>query len=297
MNENYYNDTDDVDVKNAVHQMALEAARSAPSRVREEDVYRRPEQSSYQERGTEAQIAALYGALAKARGEFAPFTKTKRVEVRSKEGRLLYPFEYAPMDVLLAATTPALSANGLVVMMPFVTAQNDTTRQLVIIAHAQGGRLCFEFEFCPNSDEKLFGGQTTYLQRYCYRSVLTLAADGDLEEQPTRKGEDSVTVEPIQRATGSERLIMRNGRAPTVSAPPAAAPTNLELNLKEMLDLAKKVGFTKRSQVAEFVWQTVSNGQPFALGEPFCSVLTEGQLEKCFTALTNRLDRAAGGAR
>lgn len=291
MNENYYNDSDEeqTDVKSKVHELAAEAARYAPSRVKEEDVYRRPEQSSYQERGTEAQIAALYGALATARGQFAPFQKTRKVEV-VKDKRLLYTFDYAPMDVLLAATTPALSSNGLVVMMPFVTAQNDTTRQLLIIAHAQGGRLCFEFEFHPSSDEKQFGGQTTYLQRYCYRSALTLAADGDLEEQP-RQGEDSARGEPIQRATGSERLIMRNGKAPTVAATPA--PTNKDLNLKEMLDLAKKVGLTKRSAVAEFVWQVLTNGEPFPLGEPFCSNLNESQLEKCFTALTSRLDKVA----
>jgi hypothetical protein len=305
MSNDYRNDDEEQDVKRAVTRMAAEASRYAPSTapsvhalVREEDVYRRPEMSDFEERGTEAQVAQLYAALACSRGQFTPFTKTRRVEVR-KNGQLLYPFEYAPMDVLLAATTPALSSNGLVVMMPFVTASNDTTRQLVIIAHAGGGRLVFKFEFCPASDEKTFGGQTTYLQRYCYRSVLTLAADGDLEEQPSRANEDSAKAEDIKRPNGSERIQLRNGKAQVAQTAPAPAPDNQD-HLGEVLALARKVGLTKRSQVAEFVWQTLTNGQPFGLGDPFCSSLDEDQLEKCFLALTARLDqpsKSAGGAR
>lgn len=296
--DDYRNDDEEQDVKRAVTRMAAEASRYAPSMapsvyplVREEDVYKRPEMSDFEERGTEAQVAKLYAAMASARGQFSPFTKTRRVEVR-KAGQLLYPFEYAPMDVLLAATTPALSGNGLVVMMPFVTGSNDTTRQLVIIAHEAGGRLVFKFEFTPHNDEKTFGGQTTYLQRYCYRSVLTLAADGDLDDQPTRVGEDSANAGPIARPNGSERIQLRNGKAQVAQTAPAVADNQAHLN--EMLALAKKVGLTKRSQVAEFVWKTLNNGQPFGLGEPFCSTLSEEQLEKCFTALTSRLDRVAG---
>jgi hypothetical protein len=299
MSSHYSNDDEEQDVKEAVTRMAMEAARHAPTRavvapvhVKEEEVYRRPEMSDFEERGTEEQVALLYAALAAARGKFAAFSKSREVEVR-KEGRHLYTFKYAPMDALLDATTPALSSNGLVVMMPFVTATDQTTKQLVILAHAGGGRLVFKFEFCPASDEKTFGGQTTYLQRYCYRSVLTLAADGDLEEQP-RATEDSAEGKAIARPNGSERIQIRNGKTQVAQTAPAPVASDLEIQRGEMLDLAKKVGLSKRSQVAEFVWTTLSNGQPFGLGEPFCSTLTESQLETCFTALTSRLDRVAG---
>jgi hypothetical protein len=295
-----HEDSGEVDVRGTIRALANDMAQKAPERrrVREEDVYTRPTVSDFEERGTEAQVAALYSALAQARGSFGEIKKTRKVEVKGKDGRLLYPFTYAPMEELLGATTAPLTANGLVLLMPFVTAVDQVTKQLVILAHCQGGRLVFKFEFMPHGDEKLFGGQTTYLQRYCYRSVLVLAADGDMDEMPYRANEDQAVGQDIRRPTGSERLQLRNGKA---QAAPASKPANTQAQgsaqqatlLGEMLALAKKVGINKRSAVATFVWDTVNNGQPFGIGDdPFCGELTVEQLEKCLTALTSKIASA-----
>jgi ERF superfamily len=305
MDNDYDVETGEVNIKPALNrlaEMAMQATPETPKRMREEEVYRAPVVSDYEERGTEAQISALYGALASARAKFTPFARSRKVEVKNKEGKFLYSFKYAPMELLLESTTPALSANGLILLMPFVTGADQVAKQLVILAHAQGGRLVFRFEFHPAGDEKTFGAQTTYLQRYCYRSVLSLAADGDLEEQPSRANEGTVEGSDVKRPTGSERLQLRDGKAQAVVAAalqPAQVPIpepnskDNKLNLSEMLTLAKKVGFTKRSEVAGFVWKTVAGGEPFDLGEPFCSELTASQLQQCFEALTKRLPAKA----
>lgn len=303
MMDNVNEGSGEVDVRTVVRSIANDMVQKAPEprRVREEDIYTRPTVSDFEERGTESQIAALYSALASARGSFGEVKRTREVEVR-KDNRLLYKFRYAPMEVMLAATTAPLTANGLVLLMPFVTGNDQITKQLVILAHAHGGRLVFKFEFTPAGEEKQFGGQTTYLQRYCYRSVLVLAADGDMDEGHVH-GDVAVEAQDAKRPTGpvsvrrpgpAERTLARERSDPRgdfVKAPGTPSSAKHATLLGDMLALAKKVGLNVRSQVALFVYDTVNGGTPFGIGDgpDFCAELTVEQLETCLETLNQRL--------
>lgn len=311
------------DIEKAVHR------HHAPA-ILPEEPYKTPALGDFEERGTESQIAALYAALARARGNFGPIKKDRRVDVGK------YKFDYAPMENLLAATVGPLSAEGIFIMMPFMTGRDQITKQLVIIAHASGGRIVYNFEFTPAEDEKIFGGQTTYLQRYCYRSVLMLAADADLDDVPTREGEQQRYAgprdqqpqqarqqQPAQRQQPrrtpggpAEERPFAGGPTQTTSAPTqtstarSSEPTSTQTQatgsgitsvetsrdrhavlLGEMLAAARAQGMSKRSELSTFIYSAVSNGEVFPLGEPFCVNLTPEQIEKCLTVL---MDRAGG---
>lgn len=57
-------------------------------------------------------MGQLYGALAKARGEFPEIPRGKRATVKMKSGGS-YSYTYADLAIILNAVDPALSANGL----------------------------------------------------------------------------------------------------------------------------------------------------------------------------------------
>jgi hypothetical protein len=210
-------------------------------------------------------------------------------------GNANYKFAYAPLEELLAATVPALSANGLVIMMPF-TLKDDTCAQNVIIAHECGGRLVYRFVFSPLEDEKKFGGQTTYLQRYCYRSVLMLAADADLDDIPTAGGtaEASTKASTKAPATAPATAPKAQQQQPNRNPPPApkaaeTAPSDTEQARLDMLKLAKTAGLKTLSELARFIWASTSEGQEYVLGDPIGKLMTPEQIEKTMLALQNKV--------
>ncbi len=170
----------------------------------------------YTERGTDEQLAKLYGALATSQGAFLPIDKNKTVTIQPREGRA-YSFAYADLSTLITATRPALSANGLAVMTPIVRCENEQmSKVLCIIAHADGARIVATFCFTPNGDMKTLAGTQTYLKRYSYSSMLCLAADSDADDIPEPM--------PVARES-SPRLLdpseAQNRRAPLKTASPS----------------------------------------------------------------------------
>lgn len=292
MNEEIFDSKAGQHMEELAAQKAAQASKSAlmayaafgPQPHRIEPRYETPTGGDFEERGTETQITALYAALAKARGEFGPISKSREVKIA---GNANYKFAYAPLEELLAATVPALSSNGLVIMMPF-TLKNDVCAQNVIIAHASGGRLVYRFVFSPLEDEKKFGGQTTYLQRYCYRSVLMLAADADLDDIPTAGGAAEASTRAAAPKTQQAGRQEPNRNPPASAAPtgPAAATEQARL---DMLKLAKTAGLKTLSELARFIWATVSGGQEFVLGDPVGRLMTAEQIEKVMLALQNKI--------
>jgi hypothetical protein len=73
-----------------------------------------PEEREQQETSgvSPAFMGTLYGALAKARGEFPEIPRGKRATVKMKSGGS-YSYTYADLAIILNAVDPALSANGL----------------------------------------------------------------------------------------------------------------------------------------------------------------------------------------
>lgn len=150
----------------------------------EEDI----EVKGTKEIGTSAQMCALYGALAKAQGDFQPITKNRSVSIDIKDKQTgakkgSYQFRYADLEEVTAKTRPALSANGLATTQQILPHGNQT-ELLTKLLHADGGSLESRIiiALSPTADMKNFGAALSYLRRYAKSALLDVAADDDLDE-------------------------------------------------------------------------------------------------------------------
>lgn len=206
-----------------------------------------PECVDFEERGTDAQLTALYAALAAARGAFGAIVKDSEVEIEvNKPGSRSYSFSYADLSQLLAATTPALSANGLAVLSPFTRTAADYITQRFILSHREGARLVFVYRFSPKNwdDMKGIGGQQTYLTRYAYRSILVLPGGDDLDSQPeASRGE--VSAREVKRpAQDSRPAPTSNPARPT----PAAVDAVSSERATKVKGALKSLGYATKDQ-------------------------------------------------
>ena len=125
------------------------------------------------------EIAALYGALAKAQGEFLPIVKNRSVEIQMKTGGK-YKFRYADLEEITSKTRPALSKHGLAVTQ-LLSGGSLTT----MLMHESGGCIQSVIDI-PGAggfqDPKNMGAMVSYLRRYAKSAILDVAADDDLDE-------------------------------------------------------------------------------------------------------------------
>lgn len=170
----------------------------------------------FQELGSPEQLAELYGALAAARGEFTRIAKNRTVKIKSAKGD--YTFDYAELEESLAATVPALSKHGLVVLQPAGGAILRT-----IVAHKGGARIVTTMPLPAAEDIKTFGGSISYMRRYCYNATLCLSADADADDMPdAKRGESHAESKP--RSTPQvprqeqPRPLAKGSNAPSTSA-------------------------------------------------------------------------------
>lgn len=151
--------------------------------------------------------APLFAALAKARGAFGELVRTRTVEVRMSAGGS-YRFDYAPLEEILAACTPALSANELVLFQPLSKGPDGTILR-TILAHASGAYLECCYPIPPAQDIKALGSAVTYMRRYTVQALLGVAAEAD---------------DDAGEATGDHTQIVRDKSKPPAPAPKAAKP-------------------------------------------------------------------------
>jgi hypothetical protein len=141
-------------------------------------------------------MAALYAALAVAQGQFQPIAKNRSVTIRSEKGN--YAFRYADLEAVLAATRPALAANGLALLQTVVVNEDGRGWLVATLAHAKGGTLHSRLPLPDLSrlgDPKQFGGVLTYLRRYQINALLCVAADDDLDEDGEDAGTDARSID------------------------------------------------------------------------------------------------------
>lgn len=135
--------------------------------------------------------ASLYAALAKAQGEFAPLAKNRTVTIKTKQG-YSYEFRYADLEAVLAATRPALAANGLAVIQRIAPVAGSNVNHLITtLVHADGGHIESAVNLPAENygDIKNFGAAISYLRRYAYTALVCVAADDDLDEDGQEAGE------------------------------------------------------------------------------------------------------------
>lgn len=180
----------------------------------------------------EGDRAALFGALAKARPEFASLETNQTAEVE-KDGRKLYSFDYADLATLQQATTGALSKHGLVLMQPWWS-DGEGYVLMTMLAHASGASISTETWLPRQQDWQKLGSALSYLQRYQWRSILGISASKDDDDANAAVGNSGTQTRPRPAPQASRQ-------------PPPARPTGAitDAQLRDIGDIAKELGLNK----------------------------------------------------
>lgn len=177
--------------------------------------------------GEPAELAALFLNLAKAQGEFLPMLKDSTAKVTMKAGGS-YTFDYAGLDVLIAATQPALTKYELGFFQAPVERGNAL---LSVLAHGLARIECVSPITGWDTPQE-FGSAITYAKRYARGSILSVFPAGEDDDAGAAAGhQTTVTPRHAQRPPDT-RTVAKNDS-------PAITPQTK----KEVSDLAKAAGF------------------------------------------------------
>lgn len=171
----------------------------------------------------------LFAALAAAQGAFSPINKNRTVTVRPRD-KAAYTFDYATLDQVLAATVPALSANGLALIQPFYHGPNGLELR-TILAHSSGARLEAVTELPKVDSIQGAGSALTYLKRYQVQAVLGVSSeeDDDGNAADGNKVENSQPRDRSRPPAPPQRPAPKPAPAkPAAAAPEPAAPAPSE---------------------------------------------------------------------
>lgn len=245
-------------------------------------------------------IEKLADALAKAQGEFPVIPKDSEVEVKSKEGKLLYKYKYADLTTIISCTRPAMSKHGLSFTQGVVPGGFVTT-----MMHSSGQILKCGFIPCEvpkNADMKQVAGLITYVKRISLTAALGVSADEDVDAGPIEGQQGNSTSKgPAGKAAPAAKT------PPPAKQPPPPPPQNapadkdmMEQMLNYMIDrgvhensvanlIAKGYGF-KADKPPVWVWQEIMA----LLENEDCNDKT---IERKFAEVVKRREaKAKGGA-
>lgn len=177
--------------------------------------------------GTPEDMGELFKALALAQGEFAPILKDSTAKVQMKAGGQ-YTFDYAGLDVVIAATQPALSKHGIAMM------QFPTFDSLVTVLGKGAARI--ESYCALPRDAQAFGSAITYMKRYARLSVLSVFPADEDDDGAAASGHKAVTT---QKASNPP-AVTKAPEAAKISQGALTPQTKARIG-----DLGKKVGFNR----------------------------------------------------
>ena len=127
---------------------------------------------------TPDQQSALYAALAKAQGMFAPIIKDRTATIEMKAGGK-YTYRYADLAGILDAVRPALSSQGIALVQPITQGEDGSITVGAVLLHAEGGRIESWMGWSATGDIKALASTITYLRRYVVVALLGVAAEDD----------------------------------------------------------------------------------------------------------------------
>lgn len=214
------------------------------------------------------EMGKLASALAKAQAAFLPVEKTRTVKVkmRAEAGGGTYSFSYAPLDTVLAATRPALAANGLALTQLIVHEELVT-----LLMHEAGGSLEARSALPKLAKMQDLGGAITYLRRYAIQAILGVAAEEDDDGNAAAGNAREITDEERHEAEFLAAKAAKSAapspaktvpeRAAAAGKPVAAAATaarkeaELPGHVKRFFAVASEHGISEEDQkkiLAEF---------------------------------------------
>lgn len=144
-------------------------------------------------------LGSLAAALAKAQAAYKTVARSKEVTVTSRRTGAKYTFSYAPLEAVIDATTPALSANGLSVTQELSGVEVKLCTTTLMHESGEWRSSTFSLPGSPTADAQEFGSQVTYARRYALQCVLGVAA----EEDDDANAADGNAVEP----KGRKRMV------------------------------------------------------------------------------------------
>jgi hypothetical protein len=147
---------------------------------------------------TSLNIDQLMTALAKARAAFPTITRTKTVQVRSERGA--YAFAYAPLEDILAAVCPPLSAEGLVLVGSLDHAPDGAVLVTTRLAHASGQWVESAINVGRHGKLQELGSAITYGRRYGISTLLGIQTDDD-DDANAADGNTILTPQPATAST------------------------------------------------------------------------------------------------
>jgi len=122
-------------------------------------------------------IGQLVAALVKAQTQFAPIKKDKvgKIKGTNPSGRSYeYEYRYADLAAIVAATYPALNANGLVIMQGTAGSTLWT-----LLAHESGEWIKATYDLPTGLTPQKMGSAITYGRRYSHAIIGVVADDDD----------------------------------------------------------------------------------------------------------------------
>lgn len=166
------------------------------------------------------QCDQIFGALAAAQGKYGEIERTLQAKVQSS--RANYTYSYAPLDEVLQAVRPALSAEGIAILQfPRTRSSGNGNSSLVVrtmLAHKSGQWVYNELAASIVSPAPQdVGAGISYLRRYGLQSICGVAPGYD-NDAP----EPEPPVRPAERR--SEQDQRRQEVPPPAKAAPAAKP-------------------------------------------------------------------------
>jgi hypothetical protein len=150
--------------------------------------------------------ALLFAALAKAQAEFGPCPRSLTATVRMKEGGT-YTFSYAPLEVVLGATIPALNRQGFFFSQPLSSGDNGGHCLRTWLCHSSGAMIEAETLIAAGFGRiQDLGAAITYLRRYVAQSLLGVAAEEDRDGGPGEgEGGQHGGAKPRQKRKPAEK--------------------------------------------------------------------------------------------
>lgn len=165
---------------------------------------------------TEADKGELYEALSRAQSNFDQVKKSGKANIPTKSGGN-YSYSFAKLSDVLAATVPALNAEGIYFSQnPKHSFTNNGGALLTIVStlsHKSGATLSYESIplFYNMNDAKQAGSVMTYLRRYSACQILGIEGDED----------DDANVANVAMESNSSFGRNSNQNGPTSAKKPA----------------------------------------------------------------------------
>lgn len=141
------------------------------------------------------QTSELFSALAEAQAQFPTIKASKKVEVKTRDGRA-YEYSYAPINTIIEQISPALKKAGLAVMS-FPGKGELTT----VLTHKSGqwAKSTIPLVFGSGGMQAI-GSAITYARRYNMVSLLNIAIEGEDDDGV------ATTTQPAQNGAKDEKL-------------------------------------------------------------------------------------------